>query len=205
MAFKYNNPRKPDVPAPTPTSYAEPTVPSGWDAPAGTPVQVPGGQGSYYGEPEPAASPFDAPVVNSGVAPVTRNVLNSDVSVVGILRFTDDLLVDGSVEGEITSEGVLTVGANAIIQAGPENKVAVHTKSAIIQGKVNGDIVVSDRVELTSSAELVGDVTAAKISIQEGAVFIGHCMVGAVTSPLPAAAKKPAKSGKAGAGDNLLG
>ncbi len=203
MAFRYNAPRKPEPPAPAPSPFADPSVPSEWGAPAGQAADD-AAQGGFFGGAEPAASPFEGAVA-PGVAPVTRNVLNSDVSVVGILRFTDDLLVDGSVEGEITSDGVLTVGANATIQAGEKNKVAVRTKSAIIQGKVNGDIVVTDRVELTSSAELVGDVVAAKISIQEGAVFIGHCTVGAPVTPAAAPVKKVAKAGKGAASDNLLG
>ena len=160
---------------------------------------------SYFGSSD---SGFGTPTATGGASAVsTRNVLNSDVSVVGVLRFTDDLLVDGSVEGEITSEGVLTVGVNAAIQAGEKNKVAVRTRSAIIHGRVTGDVVVTDRVELTSTAELVGDVTASKISIQEGAVFIGHCMVGVASAsavPTPAAAKK-AKVAKAPVNNNLLG
>lgn len=161
----------------------------------------------YFGEPQEVAS-TDQPSVDAGMAPVpgaTRNVLNSDVSVVGILRFTDDLLVDGSVEGEITSDGELTVGANASIQAGEKTKVAVRTKSAVIHGRVMGDIEVTDRVVLASSAELVGDVTAARISIEEGAVFVGYCRVGAPVN-VPAPAKKAAKSSTNKASDpNLLG
>ena len=201
MAFRYNTPRKPEPAAPAPSPFADPSVPSEWGAPAAQEVDD-AAQGGFFGGAEPAASPFEGAVA-PGVAPVTRNVLNSDVSIVGILRFTDDLLVDGSVEGEITSDGVLTVGANATIQASDKNKVAVRTKSAIIQGRVTGDVVVTDRVELTATAELIGDVTANKISIQEGAVFIGNCLVAAATSMPASAAKKPAKPGKAS--DNLLG
>ncbi len=207
--FKYPNPpRKPGAPAPAPapSPFDDAAVPSDWSTPADQPVADDQPvQGGYFGGAEAAASPFEGPVASQGVSSVTRNVLNSDVSVVGILRFTDDLLVDGSVEGEITSDGVLTVGANASIQAGEKNKVAVRTKSAIIQGRVTGDVVVTDRVELTATAELVGDVTASKISIQEGAVFIGHCMVGAATAMPASSPKKPAKPVKPVSGDNLLG
>lgn len=160
---------------------------------------------SYFGSSD---SSFGTPSTGGASAVSTRNVLNSDVSVVGVLRFTDDLLVDGSVEGEITSDGVLTVGVNAAIQAGEKNKVAVRTRSAIIHGRVTGDVVVSDRVELTSTAELVGDVTASKISIQEGAVFIGHCMVGVASTgaPTPTQTKKTkAGAAKASTSDDLLG
>lgn len=202
--FKYPNASKP-APAPAPASpFADSDVPSDWAMPAGqgsTDTAAPQG---FFGGAETA--PFETPSAAPAVA--TRNVLNSDVSVVGILRFTDDLLVDGSVEGEITSDGELTVGANATITAGEKNKIAVRTKSAIIHGRVTGDIVVSDRVELAATAELVGDVTAAKISIQEGAVFIGHCMVGAAAAgasipatPTKKASKTPSKSDSG----NLLG
>lgn len=149
----------------------------------------------FFAPAEGGSSPFgeSSPSTPSSS---TRNVLNSDVTVVGTLRFTDDLLVDGSVEGEITSDGVLTVGANATIQAGEKNKVAIRTKSAIIHGRVTGDVVVTDRVELAATAELVGDVTAAKIAIQEGAVFIGHCTVGSVPTMPAAASSAPKKSTK---------
>lgn len=204
MAFK--NFRKPTdtVSKPTP-SYNDAPVPSDWQAPVAPAADVPA-QNSFFDQTPVAPSPFDTTTSTTGMGMATRNVLNSDVAVVGILRFTDDLLVDGTVEGEITSDGELTVGANAVIQAGPQTKVAVRTRSAIIQGRVTGDIVVTDRVELTSTAELVGDVTASKISIQEGAVFIGHCMVGvasasAVQAPAPA---KKIKTAKTPTNNNLL-
>ncbi len=207
--FKYAPPRKPGapvpVPAPAPSPFDDAAVPSDWSTPVAQ-ADEQDVQGGYFGGAEVASSPFEGPAMAQGAPAVIRNVLNSDVSIVGILRFTDDLLVDGSVEGEITSDGVLTVGANASIQAGEKSKVAVRTKSAIIQGRVTGDVVVTDRVELTATAELVGDVTASKISIQEGAVFIGHCMVGAATAMPAAAPKKPGKPApKATGGDNLLG
>lgn len=206
--FKY--PQKPTSPNSSASPFAGADVPSDWAAPApvqGEPAAEPAAS-PFFGGAEPAASPFEtsAPVAPAASSAATRNVLNSDVSVVGILRFTDDLLVDGSVEGEITSDGVLTVGANASIQAGEKNKVAVHTKSAIIHGKVMGDVVVTDRVELAATAELVGDVTASKISIQEGAVFVGHCRVGAPVAAAPAATTKRAAKPAAKSSDaNLLG
>lgn len=202
--FKYPNASKP-APAPVPSSpFSDADVPSDWAMPAGQGGSDTTASQGFFGDTE--AAPFDTA---AAPAVATRNVLNSDVSVVGVLRFTDDLLVDGSVEGEITSDGELTVGANATITAGENNKIAVRTKSAIIHGRVTGDIVVSDRVELAATAELVGDVTAAKISIQEGAVFIGHCMVGAAAAgasiPATTPAKKSAKTSSKSDSANLLG
>lgn len=205
--FKY--PKKPDGSPVSGSPYAENDVPSEWATPAQQPAAPMPTSGGYFDDDASAASPFEMGADTPMAPTTTRNVLNYDVSVVGTLRFTDDLLVDGSVEGEIMSDGELTVGANASIQAGQKNKVAVRTQSAIIHGKVVGDIVVTDRVVLASTAELVGDVTAAKISIEEGAVFVGMCRVGnpAVTpvSAAPAPAKKAAGRAPKSADANLLG
>ena len=204
--FKY--PQKPTPPTPANPSFAENDVPAEWGAPVSQPAAAPA-EGGFFGGEETVSSPFDMGAASGAPATTTRNVLNYDVSVVGTLRFTDDLLVDGSVEGEITSDGVLTVGANASIQAGEKNKVAVRTQSAIIHGKVVGDIVVTDRVVLAATAEVVGDVTAAKISIEEGAVFVGMCRVGTpavVPATATAAPKKaPARAAKSTDEANLLG
>lgn len=199
------NSQKTDKDSTTPQPFGDDDL-SPWMKPAGETTPAANAD-SYLAHEEPKpASRYDSPSPTPTPAS-TRNVLNSDVTVVGTLRFTDDLLVDGSVEGEITSDGVLTVGANATIQAGEKNKVAVRTKSAIIHGRVTGDVVVTERVELASTAELVGDITAARIAIQEGAVFVGHCTVGNV-SALPAATQTKKTTKRSVADDdtpNLLG
>lgn len=205
--FKYK--QKPDGSPVSGSPYAENDVPAEWATPSvPAPAPAPINDSYFDNGANPANSPFEVGMGASAPA-ATRNVLNYDVSVVGTLRFTDDLLVDGSVEGEIMSDGELTVGANASIQAGEKNKVAVRTQSAIIHGKVVGDIVVTDRVVLASTAELVGDVTASKISIEEGAVFVGMCRVGnPAVAPMPAApapSKKSAGRAPKNADGNLLG
>lgn len=190
--------RKSDA-TPSPfSSFKDETAPTDWSTPAAADMPAPADIGSEF-------LSVDTPAPFGSVAPTapsasTRNVLNSDVTVVGTLRFTDDLLVDGTVEGEITSDGELTVGENATIQAGEKDKVAVRTRSAIIYGKVTGDVVVTDRVELGPKAELVGNITAAKIAIQEGATFVGHCSVGNI-SALPVA---PSASTKRSSKHNSL-
>ena len=204
--FKY--PKKPDGSPVSGSPFAENDVPAEWATPTSQPASPMPADTGYFGGEDASASPFEVGGA-AAIPTTTRNVLNYDVSVVGTLRFTDDLLVDGSVEGEITSDGELTVGANASIQAGEKNKVAVRTHSAIIHGKVVGDIVVTDRVVLASTAELVGDVTASKISIEEGAVFVGMCRVGnPAVAPMPAApapSKKSAGRAPKNADGNLLG
>tara|TARA_R110002096_G_scaffold19639_17_gene65398 strand:+ start:1072 stop:1599 length:528 start_codon:yes stop_codon:yes gene_type:complete len=102
-----------------------------------------------------------------------KNILSSDVEIKGKLRFSRDLIIDGRIEGEVNSEGDLTVGENAQILGN------IKTRSVVVFGKVNGNISVTDRCELKQNAELNGDVTASKLAIEEGAVFLGSSTVGA--------------------------
>ena len=182
-------------------------VPEDWATKSDdTPSSSPFSSKKDTGDSAPSSSPFDEIHTSSTLTTAaSRNVLNQDVEVVGILRFTDDLLVDGSVEGRIESDGVLTVGGNAFIKSADKEKSTVQTKSVIVHGRVHGDIEVTDRVELAATAEVIGDVSANKISLQEGAILVGHCRIGAPAS-MPAAAKpKPAPSPVASKTPNLLG
>lgn len=111
-------------------------------------------------------------------------MLTNDVEIKGSLKFTNDLVIDGRIEGEVTSEGSLTVGENACV------KGEIKTRSCIIFGKVEGNVTVTDRCELKNTAELIGDVKANRLSIEEGASFMGKSIVGAA-----AAKSSPPQSG----------
>ena len=143
-------------------SFTTVPAPKGNKNPESTPSWMDVAKSQDIPEPVAEAAPSYAPTTR--VQQLTRNVLNSDVEVIGSLRFSDDLLIDGTVEGDISSEGVLSVGQNAVIRA------EINTKSVIIHGKVIGNVTVTDRVELKSTAELVGDIQAASLAI-EGAIF----------------------------------
>ncbi len=101
----------------------------------------------------------------------TKNVLSSDVEIKGSIKFVNELTIDGKVEGEINSPGVLVVGENADI------KGEIKTKSVTVLGKVHGNITVEERCELKSHAVLYGDLKAARLVIEDGATFVGKSEV----------------------------
>lgn len=101
-----------------------------------------------------------------------KNILSSDVEIKGKLRFASDLIIDGRIEGEVNSEGDLTVGENARIVGD------IKTRSVVVFGKIEGNITVTDRCELKQNAALHGDVAAGKLAIEEGATFMGTSTVG---------------------------
>jgi cytoskeletal protein CcmA (bactofilin family) len=102
----------------------------------------------------------------------SKNVLSNDVEIKGSIKFSHDLIIDGKIEGEVVSDGSLTIGENALI------KGEVKTRSVIIFGKVEGNITVAERCELKSNAILCGDIAAGTLSIEEGATFMGQSSVG---------------------------
>ncbi len=118
---------------------------------------------------QPAGQPAPRP---SSPSPSGRNVLSSDVEIKGSIKFSNDLVVDGKIEGNVISDGSLTVGENARIRA------EIKTRSVVVYGKVHGNIEVTDKVELKANAELVGDIKAASLSVEPGAIFVGKSTVG---------------------------
>ena len=136
-----------------------------------------------YGTPQPAVS-----IAPTRTAPAaTRNILSTDVEIKGTVKFTNDLVVDGKIEGEINSDGSLTVGENARIKA------EIKTATVVVYGKVHGNITATDRVELKSSGEVVGDIKAKTLAIEAGAIFVGKSTVG-TPAQAPASAQPTAKA-----------
>jgi cytoskeletal protein CcmA (bactofilin family) len=114
-----------------------------------------------------------------------KDVLSSDVEIKGSIKFQKELLIDGKVEGEINSDGVLTIGENADIRG------EVKTKSITVYGKVHGNITVAERCELKSKCTLQGDLKAARLVIEEGATFIGKSEVTSGTMPAKSTSGRP--------------
>jgi cytoskeletal protein CcmA (bactofilin family) len=115
-----------------------------------------------------------------------KDILSSDVEIKGSIKFQKELLIDGKVEGEINSDGVLTIGENADIRG------EIKTKSITVYGKVQGNITVGERCELKSRCTLQGDLKAARLVIEEGATFIGKSEVTSSTaSKASTAAARP--------------
>ncbi len=95
-------------------------------------------------------------------------VIGKSVQIRGEVKGSEDLLVDGQVEGTITlTESRLTIGPNA--------KLAAHVsaRDVVVLGTLNGNITATGRIELRQGSDLIGDISASRLSIEENAVFKG--------------------------------
>jgi cytoskeletal protein CcmA (bactofilin family) len=124
-------------------------------------------------------------------------ILSSDVKIKGSIRFQKELLIDGEIEGQIISDGVLTIGESADIRG------EIKTKSVTVFGKVHGNIT-AERCELKSMSALEGDLKAARLVIEEGATFIGssqNAVASTVETPEIVSGRKPSDSSQARSGN----
>jgi cytoskeletal protein CcmA (bactofilin family) len=87
----------------------------------------------------------------------------------GELSCGEDLSIEGQVEGTIDPKGNrLTIGPHGRVKAN------VIASAVVVQGKLNGNVQATDRVDLKHSAVVTGDIAAQRISIDEGAYFKGR-------------------------------
>ncbi len=99
-------------------------------------------------------------------------ILTPDVEIKGTIKFDKVLKVDGKFEGEmITNDGELIVGKTGIVNA------SANVKNASIEGRLEGNIVATEKVELKHKAQLLGDLQARILVIEEGVIFNGQCNV----------------------------
>ena len=94
--------------------------------------------------------------------------IGKSVIIRGELSGSEDLFLDGEVEGSIDLKGhSLTIGPNGKIRAN------VQAQEVVIHGRVDGTVRGANRVELKKTAVLSGDIFTQRISIEEGAFFKG--------------------------------
>ena len=86
----------------------------------------------------------------------------------GEVTGSESLFIDGKIEGSINLPGNrVTVGRNGNVSAN------VSAREIVVLGKIRGNVTASDRVDIRSEGSLIGDVSAQRISIEDGAYFKG--------------------------------
>jgi len=94
--------------------------------------------------------------------------IGKSVVIRGEVKGSEDLFVDGRIEGTISlSESRLTIGPNAVLAAD------LTARDVLVLGQVQGNIVASGRVELRAGCQVTGDVHALRLAIEDNAVFRG--------------------------------
>ena len=104
----------------------------------------------------------------SDLSPQFATVLGASAIFIGKLAGEGNFEIYGSVEGESDIKGTL------ILHESGYWKGSVLAKNAVISGTVDGDVMAKERLELTATAHIKGNVVGGVVAIEEGAVFEGE-------------------------------
>jgi cytoskeletal protein CcmA (bactofilin family) len=127
-------------------------------------------------EPTPAPRPAPAPVVSPS-SPATATsvsraaglcVIGPKTTVKGDITGDEDILVEGTVEGQIRITRDLRIGPGGSVRA------KVEAQSVMVSGELLGDCHATSRVEIQSTGRLTGNIRAPRVVIAEGATFKGN-------------------------------
>ena len=122
---------------------------------------------------EPPRSTVAPEQLNRTAAPAPAGgILSRGVSIKGTVKFNNELLIDGEVEGKIHSTGTLTIGEHAQIRG------EIRSKLVKVRGNVEGNIFATERCELQAGCTLRGDIEAPRFVVDENAAFLGSAKVG---------------------------
>ena len=128
------------------------------------------------GKPAPAApptpqrppAPHASPQPQAARAAGSACVIGAKTTVKGEVTGDEDILVEGTVEGQIRISRDLRVAASGSVRAN------VEANSVVVSGEVLGDCTAAVRVDIQATGRLTGNIRAPKIVIAEGAVFRGN-------------------------------
>src|SRR5262245_61850651 len=130
----------------------------------------------------------------------SKNALNSDVELKGSLKFSGELTFDGKLDGDIQSEGSLNLGDNAVVKGN------INVNTVVVRGKINGNVIAREKIDIKSKTELFGDIRAPKLVIEEGVTFVGKSEVNpnkVTPTPPPPGSPQGAKSPEPSKGASL--
>lgn len=96
-------------------------------------------------------------------------VIGGSLTVDGTVTGKEDLLVEGRVKGDISlPENVVTVGGSGVVKA------RIHAAVIVIEGRVEGDLVGEEQIEIRRSGNVLGNIVAPRVGLEDGAQFKGN-------------------------------
>lgn len=101
-----------------------------------------------------------------------RTVLGPTLEIEGEIEGSEDLVIQGKVNGKIVSKKSLTVDEGGNVTA------EVSTESLAVSGKLTGNVEATDRVEIKKEGTMIGDIKAPRVVIADGARFKGRVEMG---------------------------
>jgi cytoskeletal protein CcmA (bactofilin family) len=104
-----------------------------------------------------------------------NSILGQGCKVKGEIELQGTIRIDGNFDGQINCPETLIIGKSGVVKA------EVKVKNAVIGGKLVGNIHATNKIELQSGSHVEGDISTARLVIDEGVFFEGACKMGTQT------------------------
>lgn len=99
----------------------------------------------------------------------TINLIGVGTDIQGDITSNGDLRIDGTLKGNIKTQGKIVVGSSGFV------KGEIQCKNADIEGKVEGKVVINELLTLKSTSVITGDIQTKRLAIEPGSKFTGNC------------------------------
>ena len=109
--------------------------------------------------------------MEGGDAKAMKTVIGEDVEIVGSVKCTSSIQIDGKLNGDLTCKGSAVVGPSANVKGN------LNVESVTIHGHVTGNVEAKDRIALKATANLSGDIRGKRLSVEDGVTFVGKSEV----------------------------
>jgi len=121
---------------------------------------------------QPASNQNTYTPIKTSSAPIEQASIGRSLTIKGEISGAESLYIDGRIEGTINiPDHRVTVGRNGNVTAD------VNAREVVIMGKVHGNVICSDRLDIRSEGSVTGDVVVQRISVEDGAILKGSVQV----------------------------
>lgn len=104
------------------------------------------------------------------------SLVGSRTTVEGIVRTEGSIRIDGKLVGDVIAKASAAVGGSGVVEG------SVTAKNVTVAGKINGTVTALEKLLLESKSVMRGDIRAARLVVDEGAVFDGKCAMSSSTA-----------------------
>jgi len=117
------------------------------------------------------------------------SIIGKGTNVEGTINIDGATRIDGTVTGKLIANDTVTIGPTGIVKA------EIKARSIVVGGRVEGNLIASEKVELQAKSELIGDITSKSLLVEHGAIFHGSSKM-KDSGPSSAPPKPPHEQGK---------
>lgn len=106
-------------------------------------------------------------------------IIGKGTKIDGTINIEGPTRIDGTVTGKVISNDSVTIGSTGTVKA-----AEIKARIIIVGGKVEGNLIADEKVELQSKCEVIGDISSKSLLVEHGAIFHGSSKMKSGAAPM---------------------